>query len=228
MLIKELSTASETRQRVHGITYRYELEKYPFREELEKLFGLDLQDLHLWLGNFEKFDRKNDQQTIVHRVFYSNYSKIIEPIYKDFVTNFVSQIIDFPFSYQVIPTFRIGLPGNRFVGEYHTDAKYNHPDFELNFNIGLSNYLKPCCLMSEKVSNTKEFFPLECENGEIFSFNHIDCVHGSEINTTDQTMVSMDFRVAMIPFYKEIDAKSVNMNSSFKIGDYFSKEIINS
>ena len=213
MLIKELSTASETRQRVHGITYRYELEKYPFREELEKLFGLDLQDLHLWLGNFEKFDRKNDQQTIVHRVFYSNYSKIIEPIYKDFVTNFVSQIIDFPFSYQVIPTFRIGLPGNRFVGEYHTDAKYNHPDFELNFNIG---------------SNTKEFFPLECENGEIFSFNHIDCVHGSDINTTDQTMVSMDFRVAMIPFYKEIDAKSVNMNSSFKIGDYFSKEIINS
>ena len=52
MLIKEMSTASETRQRVHGMTYRYELEKYPFREELEKLFGLDLQDLHLWLGNF--------------------------------------------------------------------------------------------------------------------------------------------------------------------------------
>ena len=221
-------TASETRQSVHGMTFQYELSKYPFREELEKLFGLELQDLHLWLGDFEKFDRKNDQQTIVHRVFYSNYSNIIEPIYKDFIANFLSQIIDFPFSYQVIPTFRLGLPGNRFVGEYHTDAKYNHPDFELNFNMGLSNNLKPCCLMSEKVSNTNEFYPLECENGEIFSFNHIDCLHGSEINTTDQTMVSMDFRVAMIPFYEEIDAKSVNMNSSFKIGDYFSKKIINS
>ena len=228
MLIKEMVTASETRQSVHGMTFQYELSKYPFRDELEKLFGLELQDLHLWLGDFEKFDRKNDQQTIVHRVFYSNYSNIIEPIYKDFITNFLSQIIDFPFSYQVIPTFRLGLPGNRFVGEYHTDAKYNHPDFELNFNMGLSNNLKPCCLMSEKVSNTNEFYPLECENGEIFSFNHIDCLHGSEINTTDQTMVSMDFRVAMIPFYREIDAKSVNMNSSFKIGDYFSKEIINS
>jgi len=228
MLIKEMVTASETRQSVHGMTFQYELSKYPFRDELEKLFGLELQDLHLWLGDFEKFDRKNDQQTIVHRVFYSNYSNIIEPIYKDFITNFLSQIIDFPFSYQVIPTFRLGLPGNRFVGEYHTDAKYNHPDFELNFNMGLSNNLKPCCLMSEKVSNTNEFYPLECENGEIFSFNHIDCLHGSEINTTDQTMVSMDFRVAMIPFYEEIDAKSVNMNSSFKIGDYFSKEIINS
>ena len=228
MLIKEMVTASETRQSVHGMTFQYELSKYPFREELEKLFGLELQDLHLWLGDFEKFDRKNDQQTIVHRVFYSNYSNIIEPIYKDFITNFLSQIIDFPFSYQVIPTFRLGLPGNRFVGEYHTDAKYNHPDFELNFNMGLSNNLKPCCLMSEKISNSKEFHPIECKNGEIFSFNHIDCLHGSEINTTDQTMVSMDFRVAMIPFYREIDAKSVNMNSSFKMGDYFSKEIINS
>ncbi len=228
MLIKEMSTARETRQQFHGMTFSYELEKYPFREELEKLFGIELQDLHLWLGNFEKFDRKNDQQTIVHRVFYSNYSKIIEPIFKNFITNFVSQIIDFPFAYQVIPTFRIGLPGNRFVGEYHTDAKYNHPDFELNFNIGLSNCFKPCCLMSEKVSNTREFYPLECSYGEMFCFNHIDCLHGSDINTTDQTMVSIDFRVAMIPFYEEIDAKSVNMNSSFQIGDYFSKEIINS
>ena len=51
-------TARETRQRVHGMTFSYELEKYPFREELEKLFGIELQDLHLWLGNFEKFDRK--------------------------------------------------------------------------------------------------------------------------------------------------------------------------
>ena len=93
MLIKEMSTARETRQQVHGMTFSYELEKYPFREELEKLFGIELQDLHLWLGNFEKFDRKNDQQTIVHRVFYSNYSKIIEPIFKNFITNFVSQII---------------------------------------------------------------------------------------------------------------------------------------
>ena len=48
MLIKEMVTASKTRQRVHGMTFSYELGKYPFREELEKLFGLELQDLHLW------------------------------------------------------------------------------------------------------------------------------------------------------------------------------------
>ena len=57
--------------------------------------------------------------------------------------------------------------------------------------------------MSERIPNTNEFHPLECDYGEIFSFNHIDCLHGSEINTTEQTMVSVDFRIAMIPFYKK-------------------------
>ena len=50
MLITEMSTARETRQRVHGVTYRYELEKYPFREELEKLFGLDDFDVSALCG----------------------------------------------------------------------------------------------------------------------------------------------------------------------------------
>lgn len=226
MLIKQLSTPKETRLSAHGKTFNYDINEYPFRVELEKLFGIELNELHNWLGEFNKFERKNDQQTIVHRVFYSNYKDKIESIYINFVRNVLSQIIDFPFAYQKIPTFRIGLPGNRFVGEYHNDTKYNHPDFELNFNLGLSNYVKPCCLMSEKLPNTNKFFPLECPHGEIFSFNHIDCLHGSDINTTDQTMVSMDFRLAMIPFYKEVENKSVNMNSSFTIGSYFSDEII--
>ena len=81
MLIKGL-TASETRQKAHGKIFSYEVEKYPFKNELEKLFGIELNELHYWLGHFDKFDRKNDQQTIVHRVFYSNFSKVIQPIYK--------------------------------------------------------------------------------------------------------------------------------------------------
>lgn len=227
MLIKQLSTSKETRLSAHGKTFVYDVNEYPFKDELEKLFGIQLNELHNWLGDFDKFERKNDQQTIVHRVFYSNFKDRVELIYKNFARNYLSKIIDFPFAYKKIPTFRIGLPGNRFVGEYHKDAKYNHPDFELNFNLGLSNYFKPCCLMSEKIPNTNEFHPLECDYGEIFSFNHIDCLHGSEINTTEQTMVSVDFRIAMIPFYKKVNNKSVNMNSTFTLGSYFSDEIIN-
>ena len=54
------------------------------------------------------------------------------------------------FYYQVIPTFRIGLPGNKFVGEYHKDSKYNHQSYELNFNLGISGYLGDAALKSIK------------------------------------------------------------------------------
>ena len=217
-------TATATRQSCHGLKFCYDPSKYCFKEALEELFGIPLTDLHLWLGQFETFERKNDQLTFAHRVYYSNFDRMIKPIYKKFIDQFLRSIIAFPFAYQKIPTFRIGLPGNRFVGEYHTDTKYNHPDFELNFNLGLSNYKKPCCLMSEEIPKSKNFLPIECDYGQIFSFNHIDCVHGSEINTTNETMVSIDFRLAMMPFYTTTSnpPSSVNMGTSFVINDYFS------
>ena len=227
MKIKQLTSAKETRISFHGSKFSYDTNSYPFKDKLEELFGTELSELHNWLGEYKKFERKNDQQTILHRIFYSNYKKTIQPLYENFIRNFLSKKIDFPFAYQKIPTFRLGLPNNKFVGEFHKDSKYNHPDFEFNFNLGLTNFLEPCCLMSEKRPNTNEFFPYECNYGEILSINHIDCVHGCNLNSTNETLVSIDFRLAMIPFYKELDLKSINTKSAFLIGDYFSNEIIN-
>ena len=220
-------TASQTRALCHEASFEFDVAKYQFRPALEGLFGVPLEELHKWLGSFDQFERRNDQNTILHRVFYTNYSSCFKPIYESFIENFISGIVKFPFAYQVIPTFRVGLPGNRFVGEYHVDSKYNHPDYELNFNLGLSNYLKPCCLMSERTPRSREFFPIECNYGSIFSFNHIDCAHGSDINTTSETMVSIDFRLAMIPFYQHTENKSINLGTTFSLGSYFSSKILN-
>ena len=85
MLIKQLITSKETRLSAHGKTFVYDINEYPFRDALEKLFGIQLNELHNWLGDFDKFERKNDQQTIVHRVFYSNFKDNVELIYKNFV-----------------------------------------------------------------------------------------------------------------------------------------------
>ena len=226
-MITPLSTASQTRNSAHGLHFKYDINKYNFKELIETLFGCQLDELHQWLGAYSAFDRRNDQHTLAHRVFYSNYKKLIQPVYTSFMHEVLSQLIQMPFSYQVVPTFRVGLPGNRFVGEYHKDSKYLHPDFELNFNLALSNYAAPCCLMSERIPGSRVYEPIECMYGEIFSFNHIDCMHGSELNSTDLTMCSFDFRVAMLPFYKETSAKSINMNSAFKIGEYFSSSVVN-
>ena len=48
-------------------------------------------------------------------------------------------------------------------------------------------------------------------HGKIFSFDHIDCLHGSDPNETDKTMVSFDFRLALKEIYYDTDASSVNL-----------------
>ena len=130
------------------------------------------------------------------------------------------------FYYQKIPTFRIGLPGNKFVGEFHKDSDYNHQDYELNFNLGLCNYFGKTSLKVQEKPNSKNFIYLECPYGEVFSFDHINCIHGSELNTSGQTMVSFDFRIALKNYYFDSEKKSITNNSIFNKGFYFNKELV--
>ena len=120
----------------------------------------------------------------------------------------------------------MGLPGNKFVGEYHKDSFYDHQSYEINFNLGISGYEGKAALQTEVSPNSKEFTYLECPYGSIFSFDHIDCLHGSDINPNDKTMISFDFRIAPKSLYFDKDVSSINIRKAFKPGEYFSKETI--
>ena len=216
------------RSHLHMKKFQYSIEKYPFKEVLESLFGCKLGDLHKYIGQFDKFDREHDQNTIIHKVFYSNFKEKIKPIYEKFIKEFIPTIVlNKPFYYQIIPTFRVGLPGNVFVGEFHKDSFYNHQNYELNFNLGLANYEGDASLITETKPNSKDWAKISCPYGNIFSFDHIDCLHGSEPNTANKTMISFDFRLALEELYFfNSEAKSMNMKSLFVPGGYFSKEVI--
>jgi len=219
--------AEDLRGFLHTKTFDFPTSKYPFKETLEELYGCPLFELHKYLGKFDEFERSNDQSTLVHKVFYSNFKKLIQPIYNDFIENFIKKLIEpHKFYYQVIPTFRIGLPGNKFVGEYHKDSFYNHQSYELNFNLGLANYMGQPALKTETKPGSKKFMILESPYGRIFSFDHIDCLHGSDKNLTENTMVSFDFRLALKDIYFDSDASSVNLSTNFVPGSYFSGMVI--
>ena len=118
------------------------------------------------------------------------------------------------------------MPGNVFVGEFHKDSYYNHEDYELNFNLGLANYFGSSSLISEIKPLSNTFTKLSSHYGTIFSFDHIDCLHGSEINKNDKTMISLDFRLALAEIYFPSNNKSKNMKSKFCPGEYFSATCI--
>jgi len=97
----------------------------------------------------------------------------------------------------------------------------------VNFNLGLANYEGSAALRAEKTPNKGDFITLECPYGSVFSFDHIDCLHGSDPNRTGKTLVSMDFRIAPVAlFYYAQDAASINTQSKFAPGGYFSEEAI--
>ncbi|WP_288260244.1 hypothetical protein [uncultured Prochlorococcus sp.] len=215
------------RESYHCKKFSYSTQKYPFKNLVEEIFGVPLGDLHKWIGEYNVFNRDNDQNTILHKVFYSNFNNKLKEIYNDFINNQVKEYLKEDFYYQKIPTFRVGLPGNKFVGEFHKDSQYNHKGYEINFNLGLSNYLGKAALKVQKERYSNDYIYLECPYGEIFSFDHINCIHGSETNVTDITMVSFDFRIALKRFYYDSDAKSIGNQSSFNRGFYFSDEPVN-
>ena len=220
---------SNLRKLLHGKNFNYETSLFDFKSPLEELFGCKLSCLHKHLGSYNRFKRSNDQSTLAHKVFYSNYEKLLKPLYIKFMHEYIAHIIS-PHKayYQSIPTFRIGLPGNVFVGEFHKDSDYNHRDYEINFNLGLSGYTGPASLKTQVSPDSEDYMLLESPYGSIFSFDHIDCLHGSEINTSDETIVSFDFRIALVDLFYETESSSVNMSSRFSPGSYFSSEIVNS
>ena len=217
---------NKIRKELHGSKFSYDINSYNFKAILEDLYGCELDKLHNYLGAYEVFKRSNDQGTLAHKVFYSNFEKNFQLKYIKLMHDVIKPLIGEEFYYQKIPTFRIGLPGNKFVGEYHKDTNYNHKGYEVNFNLGLCGYVGEAALKTQKSENSEEYITLECPYGTIFSFDHIDCLHGSDENPYDTTMVSIDFRLAIKSLYFEDNSSSVNMNMKFVPGQYFTSEAI--
>jgi hypothetical protein len=220
------------RQELHLKNFKYSTEAFPFVADLESLFGLaDLSKLHEQLGKFAVFDQSHDQSTIAHKVFYAHFKKPDSPfraIYIKFIEKFIAKIVPCKFYYQTVPNFRVGLPGNKFVGDFHKDTFYNHKPYELNFNLSFCNYQGDAGLFIENIPNSGRYIGMEIAYGEVMCFDHIDCMHGSHINTSGKTMVSIDFRLAIADqYFYDPDAFSINTHSALKVGDYFNEQLIN-
>ncbi|WP_413678899.1 hypothetical protein [Prochlorococcus sp. MIT 0916] len=222
--IKKSTLAEKIRNDLHFKKFKYSTISYPFKEELETLLGVKLSQLHHFLGNFDLLTK--GQPILVHKIFYANFPNKIKNIYQNLIRAEISKIVPYPFYYQKIPTLRVGLPGNIFVGSFHKDSDFNHQSYEVNFNLGLANYRSGEFHVEEK-PNSNKFKHLDCPYGEILSFDHINCEHGSKPNNDKETMVSFDFRIALKENYFSTEKGSMGNQTKLIIGEYFSSEIIN-
>jgi hypothetical protein len=199
----------------------YDVERYPFPAIIEDYLGADRLD-----GIHEGTDvalltREKDQSTEFHRAYYDRFGDDFEDVYEQFLIEVVRPFVGEDLVYQRIPTFRVHLPGNIAVGEFHRDRDYSHGDGEINFWLPVTRAWDTNAVWIESEEGAANFEPHTVEVGQVLVFDGVNLAHGNKTNETGKTRVSFDFRVIPRSQYRPRTDVSVNTGVKFEIGGYF-------
>lgn len=201
--------------------YEYDLEKFDLPSAVAKAMGVDdLSSLGVDAG-YGRFTRATDQSTHYHQLFYRSFEQLRD-LYRAFVQEVAGRVIAETFCFQRVPTFRVHLPGNVAVGEFHSDGQYNHPEGEINFWVPLTEAWGSNTVWIERAPMEGGYAPApHLRPGQFLVFDAVRWRHGNVENDTGSTRVSFDFRCIPLSQYRHTDARSVNTRQRLVIGDYF-------
>lgn len=202
--------------------FDYELDEYPFPTLVRET--LDVQDLGGINVELPLRTWQTDQQTPWHRDFYTIFP-MWRSVYDRFVREVIAPRVGEPCYYQNVPTFRVHLPGNLAVGEFHTDAVYHHPSGEVTFWVPLTDAYDTCSVWV--VDDEDEPRAVLARPGEVVEFSAVDRLHGNRINDTGRSRVSFDFRclpVRLLP--DEAGPPTKHTKMKFVPGEYYAAEAV--
>ena len=212
----------------------YDVTTYQFLNIVESWFLNDdilptggISNLHI-KRTYDLFERENDQSTIWHKCFYRQIRKdsSFNNIYIKFLTEVIKPRFNEKIVYQKIPTFRVHLPGNVSVGEFHKDRHYRDEEWankvqELNYFVPLTKAYGTNTVWAETEEDLGDFKEIRANYGECVEWNASKLTHGNKQNVTRVTRVSFDFRVIPKSRYVNSNHLTINTNVPFEIGGYY-------
>lgn len=202
----------------------YDTNEFAFRKIMQKMLDVNsLEDLHL-LEKYELLEREKDQSTKWHKKYYELFESEFKSTYLKLI-NYIKESFRYKeIIYQKIPTFRVQLAnGNIAVGEWHKDKTYNHGVSEVNFWMPFTNTNSQNSVWIESSEDKEDFRPYEVKYGEILIFNGANLKHGNVKNESNDTRVSVDFRLVDPDKFIANESGSINMNAKFDVGGYFER-----
>lgn len=205
----------------------YDTKKYPFREIVSQMLEVwegntvPLEELHT-IEHYDVLVREKDQSTIWHKKYYEKFKEHFLPTYLELIKELKERFGYDEIVYQVIPTFRVQLAnGNLAVGEWHKDKTYNHGTTEVNFWMPFVDTNENNTIWMESRENKGDYRPYIVNYGEILVFDGANLTHGNKHNESQQTRVSVDFRLIDPMKFVPNMGGSINMKTKFMIGEYF-------
>ena len=216
-----MSNLASLAQQGKFISFDWAVGDYQLLGILEEIFEGGLEDIHLrWDTNFGDLTVFNDQLTDLHARYYSRQEDAFLNEYYRFVVNVLEPLFDEPILLQARPTFRIHVPGNLAVAEFHKDEDYGHSPKEINFFLPFTDATDTCTIWY--LNGDGQHIPLNTPLGQFWVWSGSTIPHGNKSNMTNKCRVSIDFRVLLESDYDPSNAgQSVTMRKNMVIGDYW-------
>ena len=214
----------------------YEIEKYSFNAMIAKIFNTqDLTRLHIDREDLVCTDDRpwpySESDTKFHKTFYESLQthEEIKQTYFKFIQNEVAHVMsEDTFLFQKFPTFRVALPNTKAVNTWHYDSDddHGHPDWEINFQIAVTDMIGNQATWIESIPGLGDYAPMEMKQGQFSIFYGNKCKHGNKCNDTTATRVSLDFRVMPLSKYllnlsKGSIGESAIAERKFEPGGYY-------
>jgi len=218
-----IAAARDLRSRLHRRRLPWASDSLGLINGLESGLGLPLVALHRHYGPYPLFRAGQDNHTTLHRQLYALH-KGLESHYRALCQRVVDELIGEACYVQAIPTYRFGLPGNRWVGSYHRDSDFGHSAYEINAICALTVAAGSSALHVQREPGLYDFEALELQAGEVILFDHIDRLHGCPRNRSGQCVASIDFRFVPLRFASAAfaaAAASINTQTPLVPGGYF-------
>ena len=205
--------------------YSYNLDEYNFRQEIEKMFGTNqLERIHeIEDCDFGILDMETDNTTYLHKKFYEKVEQTnFLDDYKKFLKDVILPHFNEDLLYQKIPTFRIQVPDNISVAEFHNDKSYSHSPDEVNIFLPITEAKETYTIWSESQENLADYSPMNAEYGEYYIWDGANLKHGNKINESNISRFSVDFRVLPFSKYDENNMQeTITTKIKLKLGSYF-------
>lgn len=205
--------------------YSYNLDEYNFRQEIEKMFGTNqLERIHeIEDCDFGILDMETDNTTYLHKKFYEKVEQTnFLDDYKKFLKDVILPHFNEDLLYQKIPTFRIQVPDNISVAEFHNDKSYSHSPDEVNIFLPITEAKETYTIWSESQENLGDYSPMNAEYGEYYIWDGANLKHGNKINESNISRFSVDFRVLPFSKYDENNMQeTITTKIKLKLGSYF-------
>lgn len=197
----------------------YSIDDYDFRSIVcEYLNTCKLENIFIK----QEITKENNQSTEYHKRFYNSLDNDnkLKSLYDKFISKVVKNLFDEEIIYQVTPTFRLQAIDNVSVFAFHKDIEYGHSDKTINFFLPITKCYDTNALWVESGSS---FEPMECDYGDLITFDAVNLLHGNKVNKTGKSRISLDFRVMKMVDYCETSKQTLSKNRRLILGDYYTK-----